>query len=166
MIAVLLLLSQLAQAECLKAVPYRSLGSLKLGAALPKSFKYEPTDLDGALTWANGGGYRVEVTEKGKIDWIQRELGKKDCVVIEGKKLTRGSSAKELREAFPKCVFEAGEGGNSLQCNGYTVLWNYGNDLRIVVSQDDIQSLHAQHAASAARYQIDKDSHGYPIPRR
>lgn len=166
MIAFLLLLTHVAHADCLRVVPYKALGSLHIGDAVPKYFQYEKTDIDGALNWANGRGYRVEVTEKGKIDWIQHELAKNECVEMEGKKFTRASTPKELRKAFPNCSYEDQRlGSDLLQCNGFTALWNR-DALRIDVSLHDIESLRAAHAASAARYHLDKDSHGVPIPRR
>ncbi|MGZ3694342.1 MAG: hypothetical protein ACXWQO_09175 [Bdellovibrionota bacterium] len=158
----LFLLSANAQAaDCLKVVPYKSLGELTIGATPPPNFPFQSEDIHQDQSWDNGGGYRFNRDDKGKIVFIQRPLRDKECFLINGKKFVNDFSMNKARKAFPKCEFEARTGANVLQCNGFEIV--QGRDtFRLDVSHWNIASVKKQRIEDMSRSLMSRETEKYP----
>lgn len=160
-----LLITLSAQAACVEVVPYKQIGKLKISAELPAGFKENRDPGFSADSIRTGEGYRFDTDDKGRVNFIQRELEKTGCALIKGKRLKPAATAEQIKKSFPGCDFDLPEGGGSFfQCDGFALsLGNHiGGKFRITVSKDDRASVKAMRIENNSRQILQQESKKYP----
>lgn len=155
-----ILFSQIALAACMNATPYKSIDQYKVGNLPPETIVFEKD----FPNWGNYQNFRFELDSNGKIKRIQHRLLTAECVLINGIQISDKLTEEKAQRIFPKCEYNSGLGGSMLQCNGFLILWSASRNsrLRIEVTNQDIESVHAEKANSQVESIIKGEAKKYP----